>query len=60
MRRMRWWRYVGMLAGSGVLLQTAGCNLDQATMNSLVTAIVQVVVQALLSSMGGTGTTLTV
>ena len=56
MWRMRWWRYVGMLAGSGVLLQTAGCNLDQATMQTLTTAIVQLLVQVLLGSMGGTGT----
>ncbi|MEW6251501.1 MAG: hypothetical protein AB1716_12695 [Planctomycetota bacterium] len=56
MRRLRRWRYVGMLAGSGVLLQTAGCNLDAATMESLTTAIVQIVVQALMSSLGGTGT----
>jgi hypothetical protein len=54
MRRMWWWRHVGLLAGSGVLLQTAGCNLDQATVESLTTLIVQVIVQVLLGSVGGT------
>ncbi len=56
MRRMRRWRYAGMLVGSGVLLQTTGCNLDPATVQALTTAIVQIVVQALLGSVGGTGT----
>jgi tetrahydromethanopterin S-methyltransferase subunit C len=60
MRRVWWWRRAVMLVGSGVLLQTAGCNLDQATVDSLVAAIVQVVVQALLGSMTGTGTFTTV
>ncbi len=55
MRRMWWWRHAGMLAGSGILLQAAGCNLDQATIDSLTTTIVQVLVQVLLSSMTGTG-----
>lgn len=50
MRRVRWWRYAGMLAGSGVLLQVAGCNLDQATIGTLLSTIAPMVIQALLST----------
>ena len=57
MRRLWCWRHVGMLAGSGILLQTAGCNLDQATQDALVSAIVQIVLQVVLGSVGGTGFT---
>ncbi len=57
MLRMRFWRYAGMLGGSAVLLQASGCNLDQATMDTLTTAIIQVIVQALLGSVTGGITT---
>ena len=50
MRRMRWWRYAGMLAGSGVLLQAAGCTLDQATIQAVVSAVAPLVIQALLGT----------
>jgi hypothetical protein len=55
MRRVWWWRYAGALAGGGMLLQMTGCNLDQNTVDALVTVIVQIVVQALLGSTTGTG-----
>ncbi len=51
MRHLRWWRYAAMLAGSGLLLQTSSCALDQTTINTLTTAVVQALVQALLGSL---------
>ncbi len=48
----RWRRYAVALAGASILLQTGSCTLDSATQQTLITLIVQTILQTLLS--GGT------
>ncbi len=56
MKSTRWWRYAVTLGSAAVLLQTSSCTLDSATQQTLITLVVQTILQTLLAGYGGTST----
>lgn len=53
MKRSRIWRYAVALAGLAILLPTTGCTLDAATAETLMSTILPLVLQAVLSAATG-------
>jgi hypothetical protein len=48
-RKRRWWRYGALFGSAALLLQTASCAVDDATMQSLVLPLVTQFVTAVAS-----------